>query len=295
MDVSVIIVNYNTKDLLLGCLASLQAHTRDIYYEIIVVDNASKEDAEPFIKEKFKDVIFVRNSENVGFGRANNIGVDLAKGKYLFFLNSDTLLKNNSLKYMFDFMENDGNLFTIGAVGALLHNPFGEITHSSGFFPTPACILKQALYSYCGIRNKWERKSFFGESFFYVDYITGADLFMSRELFYNINGFDKNFFMYFEETDLQKRMSLLGYSSAIIAGPEIIHLEGASFLKDNKIQVSNTRRIMFDRSKTYYVKKHYNLVCYLIFRVLYIIIRLATLFDIKYTLKERLQYFYSLF
>lgn len=294
MDVSVIIVNYNTRDLLLQCLASIEKQTKDVSYEVIVVDNASNDDSEVCVKRNFQDVIFLKNEINVGFGSANNRGAQVAKGKYLFLLNSDTVLENNAIKCMFDFMEHNSDSYKIGAVGGLLSDVYGRIIHSSRDFPTFGKILLETLYSYLGAKYDKEQKDFFGENFFFVEYITGADLFLKRDLFNSLHGFDKSFFMYFEETDLQKRMFLLGYKSAIIAGPKIIHLEGASFFRNVEQQISNTRRIMYDKSKLIYVKKHYKYLSFLIFKILYILLRLVTLFDAKYTQRERFEYIRSL-
>ncbi|WP_186971995.1 glycosyltransferase family 2 protein [Bacteroides intestinalis] len=294
MDVSVIIVNYNTRDLLIQCLASIQKQTKDVSYETIVVDNASSDDSEACVKSTFQDVIFIKNETNIGFGNANNRGAQIASGKYLFLLNSDTVLENNAIKYMFDFMEHNSDSLKVGAIGGLLRDGYGRIAHSSRDFPTPYKMLWETLCSYCGIKLDTEQKDFFGKDFFSVEYITGADLFLKRDLFDRLHGFDKSYFMYFEETDFQRRMALLGYKSMIIAEPKILHLEGASFFKNAKQQISNARRIMYDKSKLLYVSKHYNYIQYLLFRISYISLRLVTLFDVKYTLRERVEYIRAL-
>ena len=107
MDVSVVIVNYNTKLLTVACIASVVENTRDVDYEIILVDNDSSDGTVDEVRKKYPDVIISQMDENVGFGRANNAGAELAKGKYLFLLNSDTVLIENSIKEFFDFMENN--------------------------------------------------------------------------------------------------------------------------------------------------------------------------------------------
>ena len=119
MDVSIIIVNYNTKHLLEDCLSSLYALTQSIDFEVIVVDNASSDDSETYITRKFPQVKWINSGENIGFGRANNLGAKYADGKYLFLLNSDTLLLNNAIKAFYDYAETHSEE-QIGALGCWL-------------------------------------------------------------------------------------------------------------------------------------------------------------------------------
>ena len=121
VDVSVIVVNYNTLELTKNTINSVIEKTRDLNYEIILVDNASTDGSVEFFEREYTDkVIFIKNSENLGFGRANNKGIEISKGKYVFLLNSDTLLINNAIKILFDFMEKNkdcgicgGNLYDL--------------------------------------------------------------------------------------------------------------------------------------------------------------------------------------
>ena len=121
MDVSVIMVNYNTLELTKNTINSVMEKTKDLNYEIILIDNASTDGSVEFFEKEYKDkIIFIKNNENLGFGKANNKGIEIAKGKYVFLLNSDTLLINNAIKILFDFMEKNkncgvcgGNLFDI--------------------------------------------------------------------------------------------------------------------------------------------------------------------------------------
>ena len=121
MDVSIIIVNYNTLELTKNTIDSVNEKTKDLNYEIILVDNASTDGSVEFFEKEYKNkIIFIKNDENLGFGRANNRGIKIAKGKYVFLLNSDTLLINNAIKILFDFMEKNnncgvcgGNLYTL--------------------------------------------------------------------------------------------------------------------------------------------------------------------------------------
>ena len=127
MDVSIIIVNYNTKQLLKDCLNSIYEHTENISFEVIVSDNGSKDGSIEMLKAEFPQVILIENNANLGFGKANNKGLAIAKGKYIFYLNSDTILLNNAVKLFFDYFEENGKKENIGALGCNLLDKQGNI------------------------------------------------------------------------------------------------------------------------------------------------------------------------
>lgn len=293
MDVSVIIVNYNTKELIADCIRSIHEKTTEITYEIIVTDNASSDGSQKMIKDTFPDVILIELAENIGFGRANNKAVDLAKGKYLFLLNSDTRLLNNSLLYFFNFMEEKNKRNEIGSIGSLLIDFNHNICHSSGYFPNFYSDIKLVLLSYIkpGIKKKEITTFNLYQDSFDVDYITGADLFIERNIYEKLGGFDPDYFMYYEETDLQFRMNKLNLKRKIIAGPQIIHLEGGSF---NSKKKSNHKRIMFDISRFIYFKKNHSIIIYKTYRIIYFCVRAITYLDKSYTKQERIDYIRSL-
>lgn len=293
--ISIIIVNYNTRELLINCLNSIYKETKGVDFEIIVVDNNSNDGSEFAIKEKFKNVVFIQTGENLGFGRANNVGINRSAGKYIFLLNSDTILCNNSLKIFFDFYERYDNIIgKIGAVGGELLQYDGKLrNHSSQYFPQMHDEFKfiwNAFISKISIKMILETKKEVvleqNEKFKKVDYVTGADLFISRSKMIEVGCFDKNFFMYFEETDLQKRLVKMGFNNYLISGTQIIHYEGGSFGKKK----SGIRAYMLDQSRFYYYKKHNSMVFYFFFRVLYFIITIPLFFDfrLKYAMRKKL-------
>lgn len=180
-DVSVIIVNYNTKELVKNCLTSVFVHTSGINFEVIVSDNGSSDGSVKMIKESFPQVVLVENGMNIGFGAANNRGLQVAKGKYIFYLNSDTVLLNNAIKIFFDYWENATNKDCIGALGGVLLNDKLQETHSSGYFPNYRLIFRSLFLSFLdSIGLKKKIKEFLNIKIFQkkgcVDYITGADL-----------------------------------------------------------------------------------------------------------------------
>ena len=296
MNVSIIIVNYNTKKLLVDCITSIYKYTKEVIYEIIVVDNSSVDGSQVMLKENFPNVKLIESEINLGFGKANNLGAKEAMGKYLFFLNSDTILLNNAIKIFFDFMESENTYFQIGAAGGILLNKNKTPTFSYGFFPT---IYNEINYLYKKCIEKihfiLKQKSyvlinqFIENPFIEVDYIVGADLFIPNKIFNDIGGFDPDFFMYYEETDLQKRMLLAGLKRIIIPGPEIIHLEGGSM--DSPQKFTFPRFKLSQKSLNIYLKKYFNGFNYYLFRFTMVALRMTILFDKRFSFSEKIQAF----
>lgn len=294
MDVSIIIVNYNTKELLANCINSIYKNTSNVNFEIVIVDNASTDGSQEFIKKNFSDVLLIESDENLGFGKANNLGAKSASGDFLFLLNSDTILLNNAIFLFLDFY-NKNKFLNIGCLGGLLVDQNGNSIHSSESFPLKRRIFFDIINNYFRglFRSPFKRETleFENKCYFEVDYITGADLFISKELFFKVEGFDPRFFMYYEETDLQKKVSRLGLKRFIIKEPKIIHLEGASV---SEALFSAKKRIMINDGMFKYFKKNSSFISYYIFRLFFLIIRLPILFDRRITYKERRQYIHSL-
>lgn len=231
MDVSVIIVNYNTCDLTRNCLKSVFEQTKDIDFEVIVSDNGSKDGSIDMIKNEFPQVILIENNANLGFGAANNRGLKKAKGKYIFYLNSDTIILNNAIKIFYDYWEQSPGKDQIGALGTNLLDDKERIIHSYGCFPKPIdTILRFAKQMFNAYVVYWFKKVIMNQKNYIkyignVDYITGADLFV-RNNSYAL--FDERYFMYVEEVQLQYEMYKKKLYRMIIDGPRIIHLEGKS-------------------------------------------------------------------
>jgi GT2 family glycosyltransferase len=235
MDVSVIIVNYNTCTLLKNCLESVYKFTKDIDFEVIVSDNDSKDGSIEMLKKDFPDVILIENKANLGFGAANNRGIEKARGKYIFYLNSDTVLLNNAVKIFYDWWENCPEKEKLGAIGANLLDENDNIIHSAGKFRTINTEIKDALKdmfrSYKLIipfiknKNLGKEPDKIQKVLGDVDYVTGADLFVKND---ELAWFDERYFLYYEETDMQKRMALAGKERRLIEGPQIQHLKGGS-------------------------------------------------------------------
>ena len=294
MDVSIIIVNYNTRDLLEECLHSIISQTRNISYEIIVSDNGSYDGSQEMIKNKFPSVILIENNTNLGFGTANNKGLFIAKGKYIFYLNSDTVLLNNAIKSFFDYYESHSHN-DIGCIGTNLLDIENRVIHSYDSFPSikkeirgliRAPFYLSKLYLHYILPKKAlpiyldDQHEFFFEG--EVDQVVGADIFMLND---KNAFFDEHIFLYFEETDLQYRLFLLNKHNFIIAGPQIRHLLGGSSYRSMTVldKMRSFTNIQYNLSRVYYFKKHHsNYVLYILLKYLTIFYFIQPLM-IKYT------------
>lgn len=248
VDVSIIIVNYNTKELLHDCLDSIYKQTMDISFEVIISDNGSLDGSVEMLRNDFPNVILLENKANLGFGKANNRGAEIATGKYLFLLNSDTILLNNAVKEFYDYAEKQEKLL----LGSFLYDIDQNVTVSYGKFATPLIMLKRIIYVtfpfILNLRLKVKPLIITPEEKD-VDFICGADLFLEKKLFQELKGFDENIFMYCEDEDLCLRALKKNYKCRVITTPKIIHLEGKSS-KISKVK----RNIMLKSYKYYFLK-----------------------------------------
>ena len=224
-NVSIIIVNYNTLHVLKPCIDSIVEKTHDVSYEIIVVDNGSTDESLETLSDDSR-VTLIPTGENLGFGKANNKGLEQAKGKYIFFLNSDTLLKNNAIKMLYDFAEQYQD--KLGALGCILEDRQGNRIHSYGQFPKMSDDFQKFLWIPIlkGLRLYRQPAIEYPEQWMTVDYVTGADLFVSRQVLDESGAFHPAFFMYYEESEMEHRFQRSGYANILLNGPQIIHLEG---------------------------------------------------------------------
>ena len=283
MDVSVIIVNYNTSSLTLQCINSLISHTSRISYEIIVVDNHSQDNSYDVLS-KVKGITYIYLDSNLGFGAANNIGISKSTGKYVFFLNSDTILLNNALEILYDFINKSPD--NIAGVGAYLLNLDNARVHSGGDFPS---LINQISF----LDQLYNQQKINYTKPYSIDYITGADLLVRRCVIDKHGAFDENFFMYYEETDMQKRYHNAGYKFILVPDADIIHLEGGSFSSEKKLPIN--KLIMQLKSRYLYFKKNSSKTYYFFFRILYSIIMFVPILRLKCTKSEKTKYLNTLF
>ena len=269
MDVSIIIVNYNTKDLTNQCIESVRLNTVGLSYEIILVDNGSDDGSKEFF-ECSNEIVYIYSDCNLGFGKANNLGFTKASGKYIFLLNSDTILLNNAIKIFFDYMEHA--MMNIACCGCFLRNSKNEIIHSYGRFHT----FWNSISEWCFQHYLWH----FGidlHKYDYpinktnnceVEYITGAAVFLRKDVADKYGLFDPDFFMYSEDVEMAKRYSMHNYKSILLDAPRIVHLVGSSNKSSNYNKQIMGIRSLFLYEKKYMGKLEYSLYIRL-FKFLY--------------------------
>jgi GT2 family glycosyltransferase len=276
---SVIIVNYNTKELTADCIRSVQKYFTPFAYEIIVVDNASSDGSVPYLEKLFPGVGIIANERNIGFGSANNEGAKKATGEFIFLLNSDTIITENILTAFVDFYNKQRHL-KIGVLGSLMISEEHKVIHSLGPLPK---ILGRFIQNGQRKKNSLLIKEIEENYFAQTDTVVGANMFMEKKVFDLFDGFDENIFLYEEEMELQYRMKKAGYASVVINEKSIIHLEGKS-------SESYFRRKCSFLSLCYIYGRHLPCHLYLYSRVRMTVYALFFFKNSKTTWKEKINY-----
>ena len=247
--VSIILVNYNGAGVIVDCLSSLRRWIDSISYEVIVVDNASTDGSPELVTQYFPEVLLIKQTENCGFGAGNNVGAKLAKGKFLFLLNTDTFLISDILPQLIDTMQNNP---TIGIIGPKLLNPDGSLQISVA----PAISIRGEYRALQQARehHQLQKQDVVNQKLQQlqvVDIVVGAAFFIRKSLFERLGGFDERFFMYFEESDLCQRARDAGWQ--IVYHPQIslVHLKGQAAQ-----QIFNRILVEYRRSQVFYYQKH---------------------------------------
>ena len=257
IDVSVIIVNYKTPKLLKSCINSIYDKTVGVNFEIIVVDNNSSDGSDKLIQTHFPDVIYVQSESNLGFGKGNNFGLKRARGRNIFFLNSDTLLINNAIKILSDYLDLNSR---VGVCGGNLFSENLKNVHSFSLtFPGIYTELDDIFKGKLSKIKKLKKIQYNTEDHpIPVAYICGANMMIKASVLDDVGVFDPDFFMYFEETELCFRINKKGYDIINLPNAKIVHLEGAS-------QISLKSKLKFyNYSRKRYYKKRYGLFKFLI-------------------------------
>lgn len=252
MGISVIIVNWNTKRLLEDCIRSVIKFTKDLSYEIIVVDNGSTDRSPELIKKKYPKIKLIENKENLGFTKANNQGIKVAKGEYVFLLNSDAYLIENSLKKLIDLAKSKENL---GALGPLLLNPDRSTQQSVGFFPhLPQMFFWLSFLDDLPLGQFLNPYHVDHDSFYKsgseVDWVTGAAYLLPAKVIKEVGFLDEKIFMYGEEVEWSYRIKKAGYKIFFSPATKIVHIgRGSSSASTNAI-VGEFKGVI------YFYKKH---------------------------------------
>jgi len=248
LDVSIIIVNYNVKYFVEQCLWSIDASRGQLKIEILVVDNASQDGSLEYLKPRFPEVKFISNIENIGFGRANNLALAQASGRYLLVLNPDTLLGEDTLSAMVEYLEAHPKA---GAIGPKLLNRYGIFDkNSKRGLPTPWA----AFCRISGLSRLFPRSRFFGKyDLLYldpdqpakIDALPGACMMVRMEVYEQVGGFDEDYFMYGEDIDWSYRIAKADWEIHYAPVTKIVHFQGES-----------TRRSNLNRDHAFYGAMH---------------------------------------
>ena len=265
IDLSIVIVSYNTKKITEDCINSINrsiANTK-INYEIVLVDNASHDGSaealEKIAQEKTSHLVYFQTGENLGFGRGTNFGVDKAKGKYILLLNSDTIILNRSIEKLYNFYI--ANEKTISFLGPKLLNQDLTSQQSVCRFFTLSVVFASLLLK----GDYWGLTRFSPNKYCQVDWLSGACIITTKIIFDSLKGFDKDIFMYMEEVDLLYRARKRGLNTFFYPASQIIHLGSAS---------SNGKTfpiLQVYKGFIFFYKKHYSYIglifLYLILKV----------------------------
>ena len=259
---SVVIVNWNVRDLLRRCLRSLlqpatynpQPASHDLQPEIIVIDNASRDGSTEMLRAEFPQVRLIANRENRGFTAANNQGLALAQGRYLLLLNPDTEVVDDALAVMVGYMDEHP---AVGVLGPRLRYPDGRPQSSRRRFPTFAtALVESTVVQEWWPDNRLLRRYYMADTpddaIQEVDWLVGACLLVRREVYEQVGGLDEGFFMYSEELDWCRRIKDAGWKVVYLPTATVIHHEGKS-----SEQVVAARHIHFQSSKVRYFRKHH--------------------------------------
>ncbi len=259
-DLSIIIVNWNTRELLRDCLASVYEQTWPVGLEVIVVDNASSDGSVEMLEAQFPQVTVIANDTNVGFAAANNQGMEIARGRYVLLLNSDTVVLDGAIDKALAYAQRHPEA---AVVGCRVLNADRTLQNTCFMYPSVLNMTLAASYLY----KLFPRSRFFGRERMTwwprddereVDVVTGCFMMVRREAIEQVGMFDTNYFVYGEETDWCYRFKAAGWKVLFTPEAEIIHLGGASSRKIRPAMILQLRA-----SVLYFMKKHRGRAAYL--------------------------------
>ena len=266
MLLSIIIVNWNTRDLLRRCLRSVFEQTKNIDFEVFVVDNASSDQSADMVRREFPQVLLIVSDINLGFGKGNNMALQYAKGEFILFLNPDTEVLDRAIEKTVRFMQGDKQ---IGIVGCRIVNADLSLQPSCRKFPT---VISQALillklhnfFPQFKSLREYHMLDFDYSRISEVDQVMGAFLMIPKDVLDKVGTFDERYWILFEEVDLCKRVKSAGYKIIFYPDAQILHEKGASF----KQQKALKRQLNFNSSLLKYFKKNHSFASYFVLLLL---------------------------
>lgn len=246
MKISVIIVTYNSEAAIKNCLSSVFSSSAET--EAIIVDNNSGDKTIGLV-EQFPKARLIRNKRNLGFGRANNVAARAASGDFLFFLNPDCVVEDTTIGKLANYLEKNKD---VAVVGPKLLNSNGSIQREIANFPNFLSQIFILLRLHrIGVFQNFVYRELDYDKTQESEHLMGAALLVRREVFENVGGFDENFFLWFEETDLLKRIKDLGYRIVYYPEARVTHLVGQSTRQLDFFE----KQTIWNKSLLYYFKK----------------------------------------
>lgn len=277
--VSFITVNYNGLGDTIEMITSLKKIIKSVSYEIIVVDNASRKDEISSLKELFSDIICIKSEKNLGFAGGNNLGIDIAKGKYLFFINNDTYILDDNINYLIERLEFDKK---IGGVSPklLFHEPFNTIQFA-GFTPFTKVTLRNEIIGYCEPDDeKFNTPQI-------TPYLHGAAMVIKKEVIEKVGKMPELFFLYYEEMDWCEMIKRAGYELWYEPKCVVYHKESRSTGKENSLKV-----YYHTRNRLLFAKRNLKQNCQ-VCSILYQLIIANSIHILKYTIRGRYDLAYA--
>ncbi|XWN36357.1 MAG: glycosyltransferase [Balneola sp.] len=254
-DISIVIVNYNVKEYIFNLIHSIEKAKGELDIEIFIVDNASTDGSRELIPSRFPEVNYIYNEENVGFGKANNQAIKKAKGEYTLLINPDTIVSEDTLIKMHEYMKVNSE---VAAAGCKILNPDGTFApESRRSVPT----IRSAASKVLGLSSLFPKSKIFSEYYLgwldedelaYVPVLSGSFMFFRTKILKELDGFDERFFMYGEDIDLCYRAGKSGYKIGYFPGTSIIHYKGESTKKGDLKYVK-----LFNKANYQFFQKHY--------------------------------------
>lgn len=259
MDLSIIIVNYKTKDLTVACIESVFSSITSYNYEIILIDNSSNDGTIEAVSDLFPEVTTITNTDNVGFSKANNQGIRIAKGRYVLLLNSDTIVQQDTIQTMLPFMDENP---IVGASGCKIVLPDGSLDKAcKRGFPTPSASFYYAfgfskLFPKIPRFNQYQLGYLSPDEAYPIDSLVGAFMLIRREAIEQVGMLDEEFFMYGEDIDWCYRIKQAGWVNYYYPKTQIVHYKGASSRRKPYKIIYEFHRAMILFHNKHYRKKY---------------------------------------
>jgi hypothetical protein len=247
---SIILVSYNTRELLKGCLVSIYKTVNNIDFEVIIIDNSSIDGSPEMVESDFQDVRLIRNSENMYYAIANNQAMRVAQGRYVLLLNSDTIVKDGGVEYLVDFMENNHK---VAAAGPKILNMDGSLQSKGFYFPS----VRRLLLGLFGVNRllSFDMKRSLFPGFYWgedeyrkVDWVSGCCIIIRKHVVDEAGYLSEDFKFYYEEVEWCYRAKNMGYEVWYVPDSQIVHLNSSSPLDSKRTMLFESERMFYKKT-----------------------------------------------